>query len=162
MRRKTFSNLHIGCKFFYREGGSSSFFREIGYFLPQLTASQARQQQFQLNKCFEYLFLLSDKHNCVDLTFVFPCIFSVITIDNQQDATILIYLLLISSTCFGRCFSPIIRSSSLYLQLLVLSTDVAAGWCCVLGGNQLHPTRYTSQQQHQWTIPEAVDTAMSS
>ena len=29
-----------------------------------------------------------------------------ITIDDQQDATILIYLLLISSTCFGRCFRP--------------------------------------------------------
>jgi len=29
-----------------------------------------------------------------------------ITIGNQQDATILIYLLLISSTCFGRCFRP--------------------------------------------------------
>ena len=37
-----------------------------------------------------------------NLTFVFPCIVSVITIDNQQDATILIYLLIISCTCFGR------------------------------------------------------------
>jgi hypothetical protein len=40
-----------------------------------------------------------------NLTFVFPCIVSVITIDNQQDATIWIYSLLISSTCFGRCFA---------------------------------------------------------
>jgi len=32
------------------------------------------------------------------LAFVFPCIVSVITIDNQQDATILIYLFLIRST----------------------------------------------------------------
>jgi len=40
------------------------------------------------------------------LTFVFPCIVSVITIANQQDATILIYLLLISSTCFRRRFRP--------------------------------------------------------
>jgi len=31
---------------------------------------------------------------------------SIITIDNQQDATILIYLFLICSTCFGRCFRP--------------------------------------------------------
>ena len=38
--------------------------------------------------------------------FVFPCTVSVITVDNQQDATISIYLLLISSTCFGRCFRP--------------------------------------------------------
>jgi len=30
----------------------------------------------------------------------------IITIDNQQDATNLIYLFLISSTCFGRCFRP--------------------------------------------------------
>jgi len=30
----------------------------------------------------------------------------IITIDNQQDATILISLLLISSTCFERCFRP--------------------------------------------------------
>jgi len=37
---------------------------------------------------------------------VFPCIASTITIDNQQDATILIYLLQISSTYFGRCFRP--------------------------------------------------------
>jgi len=27
-------------------------------------------------------------------------------IDNQQDATILIYLFLIGFTCFGRCFRP--------------------------------------------------------
>jgi len=40
------------------------------------------------------------------LTFVFPCIFIVITIDNQQDATILFYLLIINSTCFWRCFRP--------------------------------------------------------
>jgi len=46
-----------------------------------------------------------------NLTFVFLCIVSVITIDNQQDATILIYLLLISSTCFGRWFC---RSSGAY------------------------------------------------
>ena len=40
----------------------------------------------------------------VILKFVFSFIVSVIVIDNQQDTTILIYLLLISSTCFGRCF----------------------------------------------------------
>jgi len=43
-----------------------------------------------------------------------------------------------------------------------LSTDVVAGWCRVLGATDFHPTRNTSQQQHQWTLPEAVDTAMSS
>jgi len=40
------------------------------------------------------------------LTFVFACIVSTITIDNQQDATIFIYLFLISSTCFGWRFRP--------------------------------------------------------
>jgi len=38
------------------------------------------------------------------LTFVFPCIVSVITIGNQKDAAILIYSILISCTCLGRCF----------------------------------------------------------
>jgi len=46
------------------------------------------------------------QQNIKKLTFVFPCIVSITTIDNHQDATILIYLLLISSTCFGRCFRP--------------------------------------------------------
>ena len=32
--------------------------------------------------------------------------FRAITVDNQQDATILIYLILISSICFGRSFLP--------------------------------------------------------
>ena len=30
---------------------------------------------------------------------------------------------------FRATFSPIIRSTWLYLQLLAMSTDVAAGWC---------------------------------
>ena len=42
----------------------------------------------------------------VCLTFVITCIVSVITADNSQHATILIYLLQISSTCFGWCFRP--------------------------------------------------------
>jgi len=33
-------------------------------------------------------------------------LFNTITIDNQQDATILIYLLLIRSACFGRRLRP--------------------------------------------------------
>ena len=43
--------------------------------------------------------------------------------------SLFIYLFLVSSTCFGTMFSPIIRSTWLYLQLQVLSTDTAAGWC---------------------------------
>jgi predicted metalloprotease with PDZ domain len=46
---------------------------------------------------------------------------------NQQDATIQVNLLvLVSSTCFGR-FSPIIGSTRLHLQYLVVFTQVAAG-----------------------------------
>ena len=41
----------------------------------------------------------------------------------------LIYLFLMSSTCFGAMSSPIIRSTWFYLQHLILSTDIAAGWC---------------------------------
>jgi len=37
---------------------------------------------------------------------VFPCIVGVTVIDTQQDATILIYLLLINSTFLGRSFCP--------------------------------------------------------
>jgi len=49
----------------------------------------------------------TDTHSdYVNLTFMFPYIVSIIIIDNKQDATILIYLFLISSTCFGRCFRP--------------------------------------------------------
>jgi hypothetical protein len=48
---------------------------------------------------------------------------------NQQDATIQVILLfLVGSTCFERCFRP--SSGALdYLQLLVVFTQVAAGWC---------------------------------
>ena len=73
---------------------------------------------------------------------------SAFRIDNQQYATILIYLLLISSTCFERCFRP---SAGAYkcnysfwycppmLLLLLGGTDLS----------QFHPTRNTSQKQHQ-------------
>ena len=40
----------------------------------------------------------------VGLTFVLPRVASISAIDNQQAVTVTIYLLLISSTCFGRCF----------------------------------------------------------
>jgi hypothetical protein len=34
-----------------------------------------------------------------------------------------------SKTCFGAIFSPIIRGTWLYLEYLVVFTQVAAGWC---------------------------------
>ena len=54
---------------------------------------------------------------------------SIIVIDDQKVATILVffYLFLISSTCFGRCIHPSSGALDCILQLLVLSTDIAAG-----------------------------------
>jgi len=42
------------------------------------------------------------------LTFVCPCIANIVVNDDQQDATVfwLVYLFLISSTCFGRSLRP--------------------------------------------------------
>ena len=75
------------------------------------------------------------------LTFAFPCIVSIIT-TNQQDSTVLIYLLLISSACFVRCFRP---SSGAYhcnysfwycppMLLLVGSTQYATPANSNIGG----------------------------
>ena len=181
--------------------------------------------------------------HCVGLTFVYPCIASITVNDDQQDELFwLIYLFLISSTCFGRCprpssgafdciysfwyCPPILllagvvdemeleqhltvftasdfvhryccwlvswmrwnwNSTWLYLQLLILSTDIAAGWCrgwdgtgtaldCIysfwycppillLAGvvyemelEQFHLIHDTSRQQYPWKISEALNT----
>ena len=49
---------------------------------------------------------------------------------DQQDATILAYSFIPNQLYTYRLISsPIITSTSLYLQLLLLSTDIAAGWC---------------------------------
>ena len=91
----------------------------------------------------------------VDITVIICYTNSLITIDNQQDATILIYLLLISSTCFGRCFRPSSTAyhcnySFWYCPLMLLLAGVAY-W-----------VEFTSQQQHRWTTPEAVVTVICS
>jgi len=80
----------------------------------------------------------------MDFTFVFPCIASIITVDNQQDESILIYLLLISSTCFGRCFRPSSEAyrcnySFWYCPLMLLLAGVA--YWVELSGTQFHPIR---------------------
>ena len=50
--------------------------------------------------------------------------------DDQQDATILSYLFIPNQLYMFRAMSsPIVRSTSLYLQHLILSTGIAAGWC---------------------------------
>jgi len=64
------------------------------------------------------------------LTFVCPCIVSIIVNDDQQDATILAYLFIPNQLYMFRAMSsPIVGSTLLYLQLLILSTDIAARWC---------------------------------
>jgi len=65
-----------------------------------------------------------------NLTFVYQCIASIIVNDDQQDATILAYVFIHNQLyMFWEMSSPIIRSTWLYLQLLILSTDITAGWC---------------------------------
>ena len=65
----------------------------------------------------------------------------VTVIDDQQDAIILVYLFILNQLyMFRAMFSPIM-STWPYLWLLLLSTDIAAGWCHGLDGTTvpLHP-----------------------
>ena len=78
------------------------------------------------------------------LTYVCPCIVSIIVNDDQQDATILAYLFIPNQLYMFRVMSsPIVRSTWLYLQLLILSTDTAAGW-------------YHGVPSYPWYQPAAV------
>jgi hypothetical protein len=52
---------------------------------------------------------------------------------------------------FQAMFSPIIRSIALQLELLVMSADVAAGWCRVLGGTGLIQTAATLADNCGWS-----------
>ena len=64
------------------------------------------------------------------MTFLCSCTVSVILNDDHQDASVMAYLFIPNQLyTFRAMFSPIIRSICLYLQLLILSTDIAAGWC---------------------------------
>jgi len=55
---------------------------------------------------------------------------SIIVNDDQQDATILVYLFIPNQLyMFQAMSSPIISSTWLYLQHLILSIDITAGWC---------------------------------
>ena len=61
----------------------------------------------------------------------------------------LIYLFLPNQLYMFRVvFSPIIRSTWLYLQLLILPTDIAAGWC--------HGWAGTAVPSHPWHQPAAI------
>ena len=55
---------------------------------------------------------------------------SIIVIDDQQEATILVYTLIPNQLyMFRAIFLPIVRNTWLYSQLLTLSTDIVASWC---------------------------------
>jgi hypothetical protein len=57
------------------------------------------------------------------------CLLCLIVNDDQQDATILAYLFIHNQLYMFRAkSSPIIGNTLLYLQVLKLSTDTAAGW----------------------------------
>ena len=63
---------------------------------------------------------------------------------------------------FRAMFSSIIRSTWLYLQLLVMFTDIAAGRSQERDGTEFHLVHDTGRQQHRWTKSEAVNTVMCS
>ena len=63
---------------------------------------------------------------------------------------------------FWTMSSPITRSTWLYLQLLILSTYIAARWCHGWDGTAFHLIHDTSQHQYHWTISDAVNTVKCS
>jgi hypothetical protein len=60
---------------------------------------------------------------------------------------------------FQAMSSPIIRSTWLYLQLVIFSTDIGVMDEMELQFNLIHDT---SRQQYRWTISEAVNTVKCS
>ena len=98
------------------------------------------------------------------LIFVWPCVVSIILISWPKRWKFLVYLFIPNQLyMFRAMFLPIIRSTLLYLQLLIYSTYVAAGWSLGRDGT-LFPSRVhdTGRQQHRWNISEAVNTVMCS
>jgi len=63
---------------------------------------------------------------------------------------------------FRAMFSPIIRSTWLYLQYLVVFTQVAAGWCLECIETQFQRVQDTSQQLFGWTLQDTVNTVKCS
>jgi len=99
----------------------------------------------------------------LNLRFVSPCIVSIIVTDDQKDATILVYLFNPNQLyVFQAMYSPIIRSTWLYLQLLILSTVITAGWFHGRSGTAVPPRPW--QQPAAITVDniEAVNTAKCS
>ena len=77
-----------------------------------------------------YRLLVTATAAFMNLTAMCPRIVSIIVNDDQQDAIILTYLFIPNQLYIFRAMSsPIIRSALLYLQHLIMSTGIAAGWC---------------------------------
>ena len=71
-------------------------------------------------------------------------------IDDQLDATILDHLFIPSQLyMFRAMYSPIIRSTCLYLQLLVLFTDIADGQCHGRDGTVVPLIRDPARQHYR-------------
>ena len=76
---------------------------------------------------------------------------------NKMQLFWLIYLFPISSRCFGRS-SPIIRSTWLYLELPILSTDIADSWHQLSRGASGGLLRH----DHELTVPRSVGNFLSN
>ena len=74
---------------------------------------------------------------------------NIIVNDDQEDAIILVYLFIPNQLyIFWAKSSPIIRNTWLFVQLMMLSTDISAGWC--------HGWDGTSVPSHPWHQPPAI------
>jgi hypothetical protein len=88
-------------------------------------------------------------------------VWHICTNDEQQDATIwLIYLFLMSSTCFGRCLHPSSGAldciySFCYCPPILLLAGIKDEM------DEFHLIPDTSWQQYWWTLSEAVNTKFS-
>jgi len=79
----------------------------------------------------------SNRHSSISFI-MFQTVYSIIVNDYQQDTTILAYLFIPNHLYMFRAMSsPNIRSTWLYLQLLILSTGIAASWCHGWDGTDL-------------------------
>ena len=124
------------------------------FMLYQKQQQQQQQHEFKSRAKNIFCYLLSIL--LTNLTFVYPWVPSIIVNDDQQDATILAYLFIPNQLYMFRAMSsPIFRSTWLYLQLLIISTDITARWCHGWDGTDVPPHPW--HQQYRLTISEAVN-----
>jgi hypothetical protein len=97
------------------------------------------------------------------LMFVCPCIVSIIRNWWPKRCNVSVYLFVPNQLYkFRAMFSSIIGSTWLYLQHLILFTDIVAGRYHGRDGTPFHLVHDTSQQQYRWTISNAVNTVKCS